>query len=129
VTGASAEIHERIAEEIGNISDTLVELSLDLHAHPELAMEEKYAASRLRGLLRADFAVEEGIGGLPTAFRGTAGSGSPLIAFLCEYVALPGIGHGCGHNLIAAGGLGAALALRRAAPELPGTVACIGTPG
>jgi len=75
VTGASAEIHERIAEEIGNISDTLVELSLDLHAHPELAMEEKYAASRLSGLLRADFAVEEGIGGLPTAFRGTAGSG------------------------------------------------------
>jgi amidohydrolase len=80
-------------------------------------------------LLRADFDVEEGIGGLPTAFRGTAGSGSPSIAFLCEYDALPGIGHGCGHNLIAAGGLGAALALRRAAPELPGTVACIGTPG
>jgi amidohydrolase len=129
VTGASAEIHERIAEEIGKISDTLIELSLDLHAHPELAMEEKYAASKLSGLLRADFAVEEGIGGLPTAFRGTAGSGSPSIAFLCEYDALPGIGHGCGHNLIAAGGLGAALALRRAAPELPGTVACIGTPG
>jgi amidohydrolase len=129
VTGASAEIHERIAEEIGNISDILVELSLDLHAHPELAMEEKYAASRLSALLRADFAVEEGIGGLPTAFRGTAGGGSPSIAFLCEYDALPGIGHGCGHNLIAAGGLGAALALRRAAPELPGTVACIGTPG
>ncbi|MDT7727592.1 MAG: hypothetical protein QOI21_4168 [Actinomycetota bacterium] len=129
MTGASAEIHERIAEEIANISGTLVELSLDLHAHPELAMEEKYAANRLSGLLRTDFAVEEGIGGLPTAFRGTAGSGSPSIAFLCEYDALPGIGHGCGHNLIAAGGLGAALALRRAAPELPGTVACIGTPG
>jgi amidohydrolase len=129
LTGASAAIHERISEEIGGMSEALVGLSLDLHAHPELAMEEKYAANRLTSLLRGDFAVEEGLGGLPTAFRGTAGRGSPVLAFLCEYDALPGLGHGCGHNLIAAGGAGAALALRRAAPELPGTVACIGTPG
>jgi amidohydrolase len=130
VTGASAEIHERIAAQIDELSDTLVELSLDLHAHPELAMEEKYAARQLTDLLdREGFEVETGLGGLPTAFRGTAGGGSPVIAFLCEYDALPGIGHGCGHNLIAAGGIGAALALHRAAPQLPGTVACIGTPG
>jgi amidohydrolase len=129
VTGAGAEIHERIAAEINRLADTLIELSLDLHAHPELALKEKYAASRLTGLLREDFVVEEGVGGLPTAFRASAGVGSPVLAFLCEYDALPGIGHGCGHNLIAAGGAGAALALRRAAPELPGTVSCIGTPG
>jgi amidohydrolase len=129
VTGAGAAIHERIAEEIGRLTETLTELSLDLHAHPELALQEKYAASRLTGLLREDFAVEEGVGGLPTAFRATAGAGSPVVAFLCEYDALPGIGHGCGHNLIAAGGAGAALALRRAAPQLQGTVSCIGTPG
>ena len=129
MTGAGAAIHERIAEEIGRLTETLSELSLDLHAHPELALQEKYAASRLTGLLREDFAVEEGVGGLSTAFRATAGAGSPVVAFLCEYDALPGIGHGCGHNLIAAGGAGAALALRRAAPQLPGTVSCIGTPG
>ncbi|WP_326825693.1 amidohydrolase [Streptosporangium sp. NBC_01756] len=129
VSGASAEIHERIAEEIGRLSDDLIGLSLDLHAHPETAMNEKYAAGRLTEMLHRDFTVEEGLGGLPTAFRGTAGSGAPVLAFLCEYDALPGIGHGCGHNLIAAGGIGAAIALRRAAPELPGTVSCIGTPG
>jgi amidohydrolase len=129
VTGAGAEIHERIAAEISKLADTLIELSLDLHAHPELALKEKYAASRLTGLLREDFVVEEGVGRLPTAFRAAAGAGSPVLAFLCEYDALPGVGHGCGHNLIAAGGAGAAVALRRAAPELPGTVSCIGTPG
>ena len=129
MTGAGAEIHERIAAEISRMADTLTELSLDLHARPELALKEKYAASRLTGLLRDDFVVEEGVGGLPTSFRATAGVGSPVLAFLCEYDALPGIGHGCGHNLIAAGGAGAALALRRAAPELAGTVSCIGTPG
>jgi amidohydrolase len=129
VSGASAEVHDRIADEIGKLSGSLVELSLDLHAHPELALQEEYAARRLTGLLREDFSVEEGVGGLPTAFRATAGTGAPVLAFLCEYDALPGIGHGCGHNLIAAGGAGAALALRRAAPGLPGTVSCIGTPG
>jgi amidohydrolase len=129
VNGASAEVHDRIADEIDKLSEVLVELSLDLHAHPEPALQEEYAAARLTGLLRGDFDVEEGVGGLPTAFRATAGSGSPVLAFLCEYDALPGIGHGCGHNLIAAGGAGAALALRRAAPELAGTVSCIGTPG
>jgi metal-dependent amidase/aminoacylase/carboxypeptidase family protein len=70
VTGAGAEIHERIAAEISRLADTLIELSLDLHAHPELALKEKYAASRLTGLLREDFTVscigtpgEEGAGG------------------------------------------------------------------
>ncbi|MCI2423307.1 amidohydrolase [Saccharopolyspora sp. K220] len=130
MTGASSEVHARIAEEISALSDTLVGLSLDLHANPELALEEEYAARRLSTLLADNgFEVTNELGGLKTAFRGTAGEGTPTIAFLCEYDALPGIGHGCGHNLIAAGGLGAALALRRAAPELPGTIACIGTPG
>jgi metal-dependent amidase/aminoacylase/carboxypeptidase family protein len=130
VTGASSEVHARIAEEISALSDTLVGLSLDLHANPELALEETYAAGRLSTLLADNgFAVTSELGGLKTAFRGTAGEGGPTIAFLCEYDALPGIGHGCGHNLIAAGGLGAALALRRAGAALPGTIACIGTPG
>jgi amidohydrolase len=123
-------VHRRIAAEVAGLADTLTEVSRDLHANPELALEEKYAARRLSGVLAAEgFDVRTGVGGLPTAFRGDAGSGGPVVAFLCEYDALPGIGHGCGHNLIAAGGLGAAIALRRAAPDLRGTVSCIGTPG
>jgi amidohydrolase len=130
VTGASAEVHDRIEAGVAQLADQLIEISQDLHSRPELALQEKYAAERLAGVLETEnFRVSRGYGGLPTAFRGDAGSGPTVLAFLCEYDALPGIGHGCGHNLIAAGGLGAALALRRAAPELPGTVACIGTPG
>lgn len=122
--------HERIVAAVDELAPALTRLSLDLHARPELAMQEEYAAARICGLLEAEgFAVERGIAGLPTAFRATWGSGHPIVAYLCEYDALPGIGHGCGHNLIAAGGAGAALALRRAVPDPPGTILCIGTPG
>jgi amidohydrolase len=69
------------------------------------------------------------VAGLDTAFVGEYGQGSPVIAYLLEYDALPGVGHGCGHNLIAAGGIGAATALLRALPEPPGTLRVIGTPG
>jgi amidohydrolase len=72
--------------------------------------------------------VERGTGGLPTAFRARIGSGSPRIAVLAEYDALPEIGHACGHNLIAAGAVGAFVALSSIAAELPGTVEIIGTP-
>lgn len=67
--------------------------------------------------------------GLDTAFIGEYGHGDPVIAYLLEYDALPGVGHGCGHNLIAAGGIGAATALMQALPELSGTLRVIGTPG
>lgn len=124
-------LHERVGTAIADLAPALTELSLDLHAHPELGLAEHHAAERLTGLLEDhDFAVERGIAGMPTAFVGSYGHGSPVIAFLCEYDALPGIGHGCGHNLIAAGGIGAALAARHALPEdVPGTIRCIGTPG
>jgi amidohydrolase len=124
-------VHRRIADALADLGPELTELSLDLHAHPELAMAEHHAADRLTGLLaREGFAVRRGVAGLPTAFDAAVGSGGPVIAFLCEYDALPGMGHGCGHNLIAAGGVGAAVALRRALGEdVPGTIRCIGTPG
>jgi amidohydrolase len=124
-------VHHRLSEVMADLAPTLVELSADLHAHPELAMEEHHAADRLTALLEQDgFTVERPVAGLPTAFVGSAGRGSPVIAFLCEYDALAGVGHGCGHNLIAAGGVGAALALRRAVgSEFTGTIRCIGTPG
>lgn len=129
MTGAPAEVHQRIDAEVTRLSAALVDLSLDLHAHPELAMQETHAVQRLTAFLADDFTVTRPYGGLDTSFRADAGRPSPVIAYLAEYDALPGIGHGCGHNLIAAGAAGAATALRRAAPELPGAVACIGTPG
>jgi amidohydrolase len=124
-------VHRRLGEVLAELGPTLTELSADLHAHPELAMAEHHAAARLSGLLEQEgFAVERGVAGLPTAFVGSVGRGAPVIAFLCEYDALPGVGHGCGHNLIAAGGIGAALALHRAlGDDFAGTIRCIGTPG
>lgn len=128
--GAGADLYERIAAQVRALADELRSVSLDLHARPETALEEEYAAKRLTAFLaEAGFEVRTGVGGLPTAFRAEIGNGGPVVAFLCEYDALPGIGHGCGHNLIAAGGLGAAVALTRAMPDFTGTVACIGTPG
>jgi amidohydrolase len=125
------DVHRRISTAMAELAPTLTELSLDLHAHPELAMAEHHAAERLTGLLDQEgFAVTRGVAGLPTAFVGSVGRGAPVVAFLCEYDALPGVGHGCGHNLIAAGGIGAALALHRAlGDDIAGTIRCIGTPG
>jgi amidohydrolase len=125
------EVHGRIGTAMAALAPALTELSLDLHAHPELAMAEHHAADRLTGLLAQEgFAVERGVAGLPTAFVASVGRGAPVIAFLCEYDALAGVGHGCGHNLIATGGIGAALALHRAlGDDFGGTIRCIGTPG
>src|SRR5205814_867509 len=79
--------------------------------HPELLFEERFAAELLCDMLeRAGLEVERGAYGLETAFAARAGSDGPTIAVLCEYDALPGIGHGCGHNVIATAGLGAGLA-------------------
>jgi len=105
-------------------------LAADLHAHPELAYEEHRACGSIaQALERAGLSVERELGGIATAFRARIGSGAaPRIAILAEYDALPEIGHACGHNLIAAGALGAFLALARHASELPGTVDLVGTP-
>ncbi len=109
------------------LEDRLWDVALALHADPELAFAEHRATARLTGeLAAAGFAVERGVAGLPTAFVARYGAGEPCVALLLEYDALPGLGHACGHNLIAAAGLGAALALRRAGP--PGTVLVVGTP-
>ncbi|MFJ7490192.1 amidohydrolase [Streptomyces sp. NPDC097727] len=110
----------------------LDELSLDLHGMPETRFEEHYAVEQLASrLAAAGFEVEKGIADLPTAFTAThrGATDGPTIAVLLEYDALPGIGHGCGHNLIAAGGLTAALAAAAVRPDHPGVLKVIGTPG
>jgi amidohydrolase len=112
--------------------DELVDIALDLHAHPEVNYEEHYAARLLSGSLeRHGFAVERGVGGVETAFRGSLRGGAgdgPTVAILAEYDALPEIGHGCGHNLIAITALGAGLGVQAALESLPGRVIVLGTP-
>jgi amidohydrolase len=122
------------------LREIITGISRELHANPELSLQEHRSSELLRRILEdAGFAVTAGTAGLPTAFvaRLPGGSPAPRVALLAEYDALPGIGHGCGHNLIAAAGVGAGLVLSRAASErkgisgpgaLPGELLVIGTP-
>ncbi|MGP3782970.1 M20 family metallopeptidase [Paenibacillus sp. 1A_MP2] len=107
------------------------ELSLRIHANPELSFQEVQAQQWLTEPLEAaGFQVEKGISGLDTSFRAVweGQPGGPTIALLAEYDALPRIGHACGHNLIGASAVGAALALKEACPDLPGRIIVLGTP-
>ncbi|MEV8596042.1 amidohydrolase [Streptomyces sp. NPDC052012] len=127
---ARDDVRQALRRQVADRAEALWEVALRLHADPEYAFAEHRAAALLTGELeRAGFAVERGVAGLPTAFTARSGAGGPVVALLLEYDALPGLGHACGHNLIAAAGLGAALALR-AVPETAGagTVLAVGTP-
>src|SRR5881628_213346 len=109
--------------------DSLIALSHRIHAYPELGFEEERAAAWLsEALSNAGFAVETGICHLPTAFVARAGTGPLHIAICAEYDCLPGIGHACGHNVIAAAAVGAGLALARVADDVGLTVRVVGTP-
>lgn len=118
---------DRAVDELGS---ALEALAIRIHESPELAYDEHQAAAWISELVeKQGTPVERSLGGLPTAFRARAGNGSgPRVAILAEYDALPEIGHACGHNLIAAGAVGAFLALSRHAAELGGSVELIGTP-
>jgi amidohydrolase len=110
-------------------SQQLKELALRIHKNPELGLQELKASEWISEYLETnDFSVERGIAGLQTAFKASYGNGKPAIAFLAEYDALPEIGHGCGHNLIATAALGAGIATRMAADQLGSSVLVIGTP-
>jgi len=108
----------------------LASLSRDIHAHPELAYEERHAVAAISAVLeRAGHRVERGIGGLETAFRARVGpADGPAVALLAEYDALPEVGHGCGHNLIAISNVGAYLIAAASAARLEVGVELIGTP-
>lgn len=111
-------------------AERLRKLALDLHANPELRFAEHRAAKWIaEATSTPGVTVETGVGGLATAVRARAGKGSgPKVAILAEYDALPEIGHACGHNLIAAGAVGAFLALAAERERLDGTVELVGTP-
>lgn len=116
-------------EQIELSQDALVSLSHRIHANPELGFEETNAARWLCEMLDgAGLKVEAGICGLPTAFIARAGSGPLHIAICAEYDCLPGIGHACGHNIIAAMAAGAGIGAAKVADELGATISVIGTP-
>lgn len=120
---------------LDQLSVTLLDVSHAIHAQPELRFEEHFASGLLTDTLkRSEFSVETGVAGLPTAFLAEykQGGDGPTIAFFCEYDALEEIGHGCGHNVIAAAGLGAALLTRewlKRNPRISGRIVVVGSPG
>jgi len=124
-------VKDRISAEFSRHEPRVIELSHRIAAQPELAFEEHKTAAAIVELLRAHggFVIEEEVAGLDTAFAATAGHGSLVVGLCAELDALPGIGHGCGHNVIAAASVGAALALAEAADDLDVTVRLLGTPG
>ena len=124
-------LHKAITDRIDSLADTLLEVSHAIHARPELAFEEFHACELLsRTLKDHDLPTQTGVFTLDTAFEAglNAESLGPTVALLAEYDALPGIGHACGHNLIATAALGATLGLQAVQEQLPGRVRLIGTP-
>jgi len=124
---------------LGEVEHMLLDISRQIHARPEIRFEEHFASRLLADTLRQQgFEVETGVAGLPTAFLaqrrggGDGGGGGPTIAFFCEYDALEEIGHGCGHNIIAAAGLGAGLLTAHwliHQAKVGGRVVVVGSPG
>jgi amidohydrolase len=116
-------------ERLESAQDGLINLSHRIHSHPELGFQEMQASSWLcEALDDAGFTVEKSFCELPTAFRARAGSGPLHIGICAEYDSLPGIGHACGHNIIAASAVGAAVAAAKVADDLGLTISVIGTP-
>lgn len=120
---------QRLCDEVDRWADDLLAASHEIHANPELCFNEHHAADVLCDLLeRAGLTPERGAAGMETAFVARAGDAGPTVAVLCEYDALPEIGHACGHNIIGTAGLGAGLAAAALAAELGGRVRILGTP-
>ncbi len=120
---------QKMASEIDARAARLLSVSHQIHETPELCFEEHAAHDLLCTVLEEEgLEVERSAYGLDTAFVARAGHSGPHVAVICEYDALPEIGHACGHNIIAAAGLGAGLAAASLAEELGGSVAIVGTP-
>ena len=125
----TAELKASVIAKVEAQRQQLRNLSLKIHSNPELGFQEVKAAAWLTQYLdKNGFAVERGICELETAFRASYGEGKPAIALVAEYDALPHLGHACGHNLIASGSVGAAVAAKAAIDRFGGSVQVIGTP-
>src|ERR1700739_3046946 len=120
---------DRVEDAVRRRGTDLIELSHAIHAEPELAFAEYRSCAKAQALVaERGFAITAPAGGLATAFRADFGSGPLTVGICAEYDALPEIGHACGHNIIAAAAVGAALALAEVADDLGLTVALLGTP-
>lgn len=127
--GAGETTHREIADWVDGRAAELIRLSRELHAEPEEGFEEYRSVVKVAELLRQHgFDPTVGLGGLETALRASAGEGRPHVAVLAEYDALPGIGHGCGHNIICAAGVGGFLGTALGDGGTGGRVSLIGTP-
>jgi len=116
-------------ERVDRARESLIALSHRIHAHPELAFEEEKSCAWLcEALSEGGLTVERGVSALPTAFCARAGAGPLHVAICAEYDSLPGIGHACGHNVIGAAAVGAALALAPFADDLGMRLTVVGTP-
>jgi amidohydrolase len=129
----NSEAKARLAAAVEAARPEILDLSHRIHADPEPAYEEHHASAWVAETLsRHGFDVERPAGRLATALRAVKGGGregdGPRIGILAEYDALPGLGHGCGHNTMAASGVGAAIALASVADELPGEIVFLGCP-
>lgn len=124
------EAKRRVCDEVDRLAPQLLEVSHRIHANPELCFEEHFAHDLISDVIAENgIEVQRRAYGLDTAFAARVGSGpGPMVAVLCEYDALPGIGHACGHNVIAAAGLGAGLASASVSADSGGRLALLGTP-
>lgn len=134
----AADYLETLRPYVEEVGDDLVDVSHRIHERPEIRFEETFASELLAAKLEEHgFTVERGAADLPTAFIGTAANtddstDAPTIGVFCEYDALEGLGHACGHNIIATAGLGASIAIKRWLedhPEHPGRLVVLGSPG
>ena len=121
--------HDAVIQSVDEDKDALIALSHGVHSDAELGYEEFTSSQRVAAAMdAAGFSVEHGTCDLETAVRAEFGSGPLTIGIVAEYDALPGVGHACGHNIIAAAGVGAAIALAPLADELGITIRLLGTP-
>ena len=123
-------LRSRLEKAFSGEKQGLRKIALQIHNNPEVSFQERKTAQLLEDYLsRKGFRIRKGLGRLETSFRAVSAIGKkPAVAFLAELDALAGLGHACGHNLIAASSAGAAVILRKAFPALAGSVEVIGCP-
>ncbi len=127
--GAPQDLRDAVTEAVAALGDELVALSHDLHAHPEESFREHRSVRAVADVLdRHGLGSEIGVGGLETSLVSRVGDGGPHVAVLAEYDALPGIGHGCGHNIICSTAVGAFLAAAPVVERTGGRLSLLGTP-
>lgn len=122
-------LKQEACDRIDAVATEIIDVSHEIHQHPEQNFEEYFASELItRTANSLGLSTEKGTYGCDTSFAGEVGSG-PTVCIMSEYDALPEIGHGCGHNVIAAAGLGAAIGLASVANASGGRLRYLGTPG